>query len=306
MNVDVAATPSSDGNRVFEAGELVIVYPAWRNVNGGTLAFDGAASAFTGPFGPAYVIIDNAASYGSVPTNTVRDCGFAGNCYLMQISAGTRPAAHWDAQFREDILPVVLGQSKAWSLHVGDSFADVPRASGFYRFVETTFHHAVMPACATGQFCPSALVTRDVMAMHVMKSKEPHYLPPACVAGQEMFNDVPAASPYCRWIQELASRGVVAGCGGGAYCPGNGVSREQLAVYLLRTADPALTPPPCGVPLFNDVPAASPFCRWVEELARRGVVTGCGGGAYCPLSIVSREQMSVFLSVTFGLTLYGP
>jgi hypothetical protein len=84
------------------------------------------------------------------------------------------------------------------------------------------------------------------------------------------------------------------------------VSREQLAVYLLRTDNPAFTPPPCGAPVFNDVPASSPFCPWVEELYRRGVVAGCGGGAYCPLFIVSREQMSVFLSVTFGLTLYGP
>ena len=37
----------------------------------------------------------------------------------------------------------------------------------------------------------------------------------------------------------------------------------------------------------------------------RGVVSGCGGGNYCPSSAVTREQMSVFISLTFGLTLYG-
>jgi hypothetical protein len=58
--------------------------------------------------------------------------------------------------------------------------------------------------------------------------------------------------------------------------------------------------------MFADVPASSPFCRWIEELARRGVVSGCGGGNYCPSSAVTREQMSVFLAVTFGLQLYGP
>jgi hypothetical protein len=35
------------------------------------------------------------------------------------------------------------------------------------------------------------------------------------------------------------------------------------------------------------------------------VVTGCGGGNYCPTASVTREQMSVFLAVTFSLTLYG-
>ena len=65
-------------------------------------------------------------------------------------------------------------------------------------------------------------------------------------------------------------------------------------------------PPSCGAPVFNDVPATSSFCPWVEELARRGVVGGCSPGLYCPTRVVVRTEMSVFLSVTFGLTLYGP
>ena len=28
--------------------------------------------------------------------------------------------------------------------------------------------------------------------------------------------------------------------------------------------------------------------------------------AYCPAAAVTREQMGVFISATFGLTLYGP
>ena len=80
-----------------------------------------------------------------------------------------------------------------------------------------------------------------------------------------------------------------------------------MAVFVLRTLDPTLNPPACvaGSEMFADVPASSGFCRWIEELARRGVVTGCGGGNYCPTADVSREQMGVFLAVTFGLTLYG-
>jgi hypothetical protein len=78
-----------------------------------------------------------------------------------------------------------------------------------------------------------------------------------------------------------------------------------MSVFVLRTLDPALNPPACGTPVFTDVPATSLFCRWIEELARRGVVSGCGGGNYCPTAAVTREQMSVFLTVTFGLVLYG-
>ena len=117
---------------------------------------------------------------------------------------------------------------------------------------------------------------------------------------------MPPSSPFCRWIEELARRGVVSGCGGGNYCPSAAVSREQMAIFALKTLEgPAYVPPACVAPLYIDVPVTSPFCPYIEELTRRGVVSGCGGGAYCPATAVSREQMSVFLTATFGLLLYG-
>ena len=78
-------------------------------------------------------------------------------------------------------------------------------------------------------------------------------------------------------------------------------------MFVLATREPpGYLPAACvgGTEMFADVDASSPFCRWIEELARRGVVSGCGGGNYCPASPVTREQMGVFLTVTFGLTLY--
>jgi hypothetical protein len=143
------------------------------------------------------------------------------------------------------------------------------------------------------------------MAVFVLTAKEgAGYLPPACTT--PVFADVPAGSPFCRWIEELARRGVTGGCGGGNFCPAAAVPREQMPVFVLRTLDPALTPPPCATPLFADVPADSPYCPWIEELARRGIVSGCGGGSYCPAQPVTREQMAVFIGATFALALYGP
>ena len=107
---------------------------------------------------------------------------------------------------------------------------------------------------------------------------------------QEVFADVPAASPYCRWVEELVRRGVVAGCGGGLYCPSQGVSGEQLAVYLLKTLEGLpYVRPACGTPIFTDVPASSPFCPFIEELNRRAVVGGCSPGLCCPTRVVVRD-----------------
>jgi hypothetical protein len=219
-------------------------------------------------------------------------------------SPANRPATHWDASVVESITPDVQGQQKIWRLHVGQSFTDVPAGSPFYRFVETLLHNSVTAGCTSDAYCPASSTTREQMAVFMLLAKEgAGYQPAAC--GTPVFGDVPAASPFCPWIEDLARRGVVSGCGSGNYCPTQPVTREQMAVFVLRTLDALANPPACTTPMFADVPASSPFCRWIEELARRGVVTGCGGGNYCPAAAVTREQMSVFVGVTFGLTLYG-
>jgi hypothetical protein len=113
---------------------------------------------------------------------------------------------------------------------------------------------------------------------------------------------VPCSHAFAPWIYDLVSRGVTAGCGNGQYCPASPVTRDQMAVFLLRTLEgPAYTPPACVAPTFGDVPCSSPYARWIEELVRRGITGGCGGGNYCPAVVVSRAQMAVFLVATFGL-----
>jgi hypothetical protein len=299
--VPTAMTTTAGGNGVFEPGETAIVAPTWRNDTGAPAAVTGTASAFTGPGTATYTIVDSTADYGTVAPGATASCSATGNCYSFSVSNSPRPALHWDSTFTETLSNA---DTKSWTLHLGNSFTDVPTTSPFYRFVETLLHRGVTGGTGPTTYGPTASTTREAMAVFVLVAKEgAGYAPPACTT--PVFNDVPATSPFCRWIEELARRGVVSGCGGGNYCPTAAATREAMSVFVLRTLDPALNPPACTTPVFADVPASSPFCRWIEELVRRGVVTGCGGGNYCPTADVSREQMGVFLTVTFGLTLYG-
>jgi len=248
-----------------------------------------------------YVTTDGAGFYGTVLPGAVQACV---DCYgVSVVLPSVRPLTHWDASATE-VINSDDGHL-AWTLHIGDSFTDVPRTSAFYRFVETLLHNSVTAGCAGNVYCPGGSTTREQMAVFVLLAKEGAGYEPQLCGIPPIFGDVPDISPFCRWIEELARRGVVGGCGGGNYCPTAAVSREQMAVFVLRTLDPTLDPPTCTTPAFNDVPASSPFCRWIEELARRGIVNGCGGGNYCPGAAVTREQMGVFLGLTFGLTLYG-
>jgi S-layer family protein len=305
LSVDTVATGGANGNRVLEQGESVDVRPAWRNANGAALAFNGAGLAFTGPpAGMSYDLLDGAATYGTVAHGATAQCS---DCYGVAVTqAESRPSTHWDATFTERLTPDALGQTMPWPLHIGDSFGDVPRSSPFYRSVETLLHRGVTAGCATAAYCPGSPVTRAQMSAFVLLARHgAAFVAPAC-SPPNLFADVPETSVFCDVVEELARRGVVGGCGGGNYCPDASVSREQMPVFVLRLLDPALVPPACTTPMFADVPASSPFCRWIEELARRGVVGGCGGGRYCPAAAVTRDQMAVFLVGTYGLTLYGP
>jgi hypothetical protein len=289
------------GNLVWEPGETVDVRPTWRNQTGASQTFTGSLISLTGPAGATYTIVDGSADYGTVPNGGSSLCP---SCYVVSVSNDPRPVTHWDATAVESIVPEAQGQQKGWSLHIGNSFVDVPSGHPFFRFIEILLHHGITGGCNANSYCPTFTTTREQMAVFVLVAKEgAGYLPPACTT--PVFNDVPASSPFCRWIEELARRGVVAGCAPNQYCPTTAVTREQMAIFVLRTLDPALNPPACGTPVFNDVPASSPFCRWVEELFRRNIVAGCGGNNYCPQSPVTRDQMGVFISSTFSLSLYG-
>ena len=301
----VSLAVDTAGNLVYQPNETVVVAPTWRNTGGSAITLTGALTNHTGPAGPTYTVVDGTASYGTIAPATNAACV---DCYSVSNTAAARPATHWDSTALETVTPT--GTTKDWTLHIGDSFTDVPASNGFYRFIETILHHNVTGGCTATAYCPTTDTTREQMAVFVLRADDPAAPPPpACVAGSETFSDVPASSGFCRWIEELERRGVVQGCAPNLYCPTSPATREQMAVFVLRTLDPTLVPPPCvaGSETFNDVPASSGFCRWIEELARRGVVTGCSAAPplYCPTSPVTREQMSVFLAATFGLTLYG-
>jgi hypothetical protein len=80
-------------------------------------------------------------------------------------------------------------------------------------------------------------------------------------------------------------------------------------VFLLRTEGGAsYTPADCVTQQFDDVPCSSGFAKWINELANRGITSGCNvtPPLFCPATPVTRAQMSVFLTTTFGLVLYGP
>jgi hypothetical protein len=106
---------------------------------------------------------------------------------------------------------------------------------------------------------------------------------------------------FTPWVEALSAAGITGGCGGGNYCPTNPVTRQQMAVFLLKTKHGSSFVPPGCSGVFADVPCPSQYADWIEELAAESITGGCGNGNYCPLQAVRRDQMAAFLNITFGL-----
>jgi S-layer homology domain len=308
LEVGFSPTGASNANFVFEPGETVIPSTAWRNDTAAdVLSVAGSSPLFTGPPGATYTLNDDTALYDTIPAGQTKSCIVSGDCYSVTVSdPAVRPVQHWDALLQETLN---LSLPHTWVLHLGESFPDVTTGHQFYRFIENLFHNGITGGCAGGDYCPTNPVTRAQMAVFLLKSKfGSAHIPPPCTG--TVFTDVPCTGgPFDPWIEELAGLQITGGCGGGNYCPNNTVTRQQMAVFLLKALEGSAYDPPDCAGIFDDVPCTpgTGFSDWIEELFNRGITGGCSMAPplYCPTNPNNRGQMAAFLVKTFGLVLYG-
>ena len=143
-------------------------------------------------------------------------------------------------------------------------------------------------------FCPKASVTRGQMAAFLVRARN---LP---ATSEAPFGD--ASGVFEDDINRLAAAGITKGCNpptNDLFCPEASVTRGQMAAFLVRAFD---LPPTSEAP-FGDVEGV--FEDDINRLAAAGITQGCNppaNTAYCPGSVVTREQMATFLTRALGLT----
>jgi len=341
MKVDAHSGPgtTSDRNGVLEPGEVVLVETQWSRPGLviGTVPLTGAASHLTGPSGAIYLINQASADFGNVGGGTPPNCydaTAAHACYVVTVG-GTRPALHWDATFEEDLS---AGGGEPRTLHIGDSFSDVPRSEPFYAKIETALHAGIASGCGGTKYCPGGTVSRAQMAIFLARGiagsgeRIPSTgtllgAPYSCgTGGHSLFADVLPTDPACKSVHYIASNNVTLGCGVLKYCPDDTVTRDAMASFIAKatvapqggSAIPLTYGPDPNTGLsyscdpgspsihFTDVPVTNTFCKDVHYLWAKGIVSGCTATTYCPGQTVARDAMAKFLSNGFGLQLYGP
>ena len=233
--VDPSSGAFSDGNGVFEFGEAPAVQPAWTNVSAAPVELTGTASDFTGPGAPviSFDILDADAGYGSIPAGETASCTASSNCYQLSLHGSSgpvvRPVTHWDTVFTE--TPATANPAKTWTLHIGESFTDVPRSQLFYRKIETIFHNGITSGCTRRRTAPrtrcraprwrSSSPRRSAGAGGTIPvSGNLNGTPYNCsVGGTSAFTDVAPTDTFCRQVHFIAGQNVTSAAAPSLYCP---------------------------------------------------------------------------------------
>jgi len=179
-------------------------------------------------------------------------------------------------------------------------FDDVQEDHWAFSFVEALARAGITAGCGGSNYCPTAPVTRAQMSVFLERGMNGSAFSPPAASGN-VFLDVGAQDFAASFIEQLANDGITAGCGNNNYCPDAQVTRDQMAVFLLRAKYGSSYSPPTATGVFGDVDFGHWAVHWIEKLAAEGITAGCGNGNYCPDAEVTRDQMAVFLVRTFGL-----
>jgi hypothetical protein len=187
------------------------------------------------------------------------------------------------------------------------TFLDVPYSRWSWPYVEAIENARIDTGCGGGNYCPTQQVDRAAMAVFLVRGEHGGtFVPPAATG--TVFADVPASHPQAAYIEQLYRDGMTGGCATNPlrYCPGDIVSRAQMATFLIRVGHgSAYTPPPASGSVFQDVPASYWAASFIEELYAEGGTAGCSTSPrqYCPETLLTREEISTFLVRAYNLPL---
>jgi len=189
---------------------------------------------------PAGVPLDPATTFNDVPVNywafsfietlaaseITAGCGNNNYCPLSPVTRAQMAVFMERGMRGSDYVPPAA---------TGTVFLDVGVNDFAASFIEQFSLDGITAGCGNNNYCPDAEVTRAQMAVFLLRAKHGAAYSPPTASG--VFDDVPLSHWAVHWIEQLAAEGITAGCDNNNYCPDAVVTRDQMAVFLVRTFD---------------------------------------------------------------------
>lgn len=245
--------------------------------------------------GPGCFWTAEAASTEWISLNNAMARIGPGALEFMVPSNGTNSARIGAIQIGGQVVQVLQSTSS-----LPAPYTDVQPSYLFAPFISLLKENSIAFPCTPTTFCPETPVKRNEMAVFIVRA----------VLGTDTFqygqipyfSDVPVSHPQFAWIQKLRELGVTNGCTATTYCPGDLVTRGQMAAFLVRARyglNSLQTFPYPATQYFTDVPPNDLFYSYVQKLRQISITVGCTGTTFCPGDQNLRGQLASFLARAF-------
>lgn len=195
-------------------------------------------------------------------------------------------------------VAVLVPTTAATALPPGGTFID-DDGNVHEGYIEAISSAGITSGCnppTNNRYCPDRAVTRGEMAVFLVRALNLNW-----DGGRDWFSD-DNNSPFEWAINRLAAAGITNGCDAASrnYCPNAGITREQMAAFLVRAYDMRGS---TSSNTFND-DNNSIFEDEIEILADNGITKGCNpplNTKFCPTAPVRRDEMATFIARSSGL-----
>ena len=108
-------------------------------------------------------------------------------------------------------------------------------------------------------------------------------------------------SVHVAGITDLFNRGITRGCTATTFCPGQMVSRGQMASFLTRTMDHLDVAYTAAARDWFTDDSASTHQRAINDLAENDIAPGCSGDQFCPREAALRGDVALWIAQAFDL-----
>lgn len=255
---------------------------------------------------PAAPYVDDASQTSLLSITAGPGCGWTASAGgFISITAGASGTGNGTVSFK--VTANTSGAARTGTMTVAgqavtvtqrataEIFADVPPTAYYFDFANIMYQSGITAGCSTtpADYCPNATTTRGEMAVFLITAIE--HGNSFSYTTTPYFSDVPASSPFFKFVQKLKDLGITGGCTATTYCPNNSVTRGEMAVFIITSRYERTPYSYPTTPYFTDVPASYAFFPFIQKMAQAGITAGCGGGQYCPNQTLTRGQMAVFI-----------
>jgi IPT/TIG domain-containing protein/S-layer family protein len=253
----VAPAGNTEPNGIIEPGETTKSFtPTWLNTSASAFTSNSFTGSLSSPVLPAGTLT-TAGSPAQYPDLASGAAGACTSCYTLGASfTTTRPSVHVDATVLET-PSVNAANAHTWTIHIGNSFPDVPSSNLLYTHVERLVHNSVTLGNLDGTFGPTGSTTRSQIAAFISRSaaggdanvpssgtissSENPVVNGAyncTTGGTSLFNDVLPTDGFCRYIHYIAKMNTTSGCDAHVpkpnFCKTTTVTRSSMAFFIAR------------------------------------------------------------------------